>query len=175
MPLLQLLIKVVKILRSQGTPGQVAGGFAFGMCLGLIPWNTLHSFLVWLLVIILNVNFGATLLGLTIFSSIAYIFDPAFHSIGYWLLVDVEFLRGFWTSLYQAPVIPFTRFYNTVVMGSTFISLILFIPVLISVKWIVKNYREKIDPHVQKLPLVQAFKTTKVYEIYQKIKVLSEL
>jgi uncharacterized protein (TIGR03546 family) len=115
------------------------------------------------------------LLGLAIFSSIAYIFDPIFHSIGYWLLVDVEFLRDFWTSIYQASVIPFTRFYNTVVMGSTFISIILFVPVLILTRWLVKNYREKIDPHIQKLPLFQMFKATKIYSMYQKIKVLSEL
>ncbi len=175
MPLLQLLIRVIKILRSQGTPGQVAAGFVFGMCLGLIPWNTLHSFFIWFLVIILNVNFGAVLLGLAIFSSIAYIFDPIFHSIGYWLLVKVEFLRELWTSLYQAPVIPFTRFYNTVVMGSTFVSMVLFVPVLILAKWLVKNYRVKIDPHIQKLPLFQMFKTTRIYNIYQKIKMLSEL
>jgi len=51
----------------------------------------------------------------------------------------------------------------------------LFVPVLILTRWLVKNYREKIDPHIQKLPLFQMFKATKIYSMYQKIKVLSEL
>ncbi|MFN3135471.1 MAG: TIGR03546 family protein [Candidatus Kryptonium sp.] len=175
MPILQLIAKIIKILRSQGTPGQVASGFAFGMCLGLIPWNTLHSILIWIIVIIVNVNLGAVFLGIALFGAIAYIFDPLFHSLGYWLLVDVEALREMWTSLYQAPVIPFTRFYNTVVMGSTVASILLFLPVYLSSKWLVKNYREKVDPHIQKLPFLKVVKASKIYQIYQKIKFWSEV
>ncbi|CUS92754.1 TIGR03546 family protein [Candidatus Kryptobacter tengchongensis] len=175
MPILQLIAKIVKILRSQGTPGQVAAGFAFGMCLGLIPWNTLHSILIWIIVIVVNVNFGAVFLGIAVFGAVAYIFDPFFHSFGYWILVDVESLRSLWTSLYQSPVIPFTRFYNTVVMGSTVISFLLFFPVYFGSKWLVKNYREKVDPHIQKLGLIKAIKASKIYQLYQKIKFWSEV
>ncbi|MCS7229836.1 MAG: TIGR03546 family protein [Candidatus Kryptonium sp.] len=173
-PIIQLIARIIKILRSQGSPGQVAAGFAFGMCLGLIPWNTLHSFLIWIIVIILNVNFGAVLLAIGLFAPIAYIFDPFFHSFGYWILVDIEGLRGVWTSLYQTSLIPFTRFYNTVVMGSTVTSFILFLPVYFLAKWFVKNYREKIDPHIQKLPIIKAAKASKLYQIYEKIKIWSE-
>ncbi len=175
MPVLQLIAKIIKILRSQGTPGQVSAGFAFGMCLGLIPWNTLHSFLIWIIVIILNVNFGAVFLGIALFGSVAYIFDPFLHSLGYKILVEFDFLRPTWVSLYQAPVVPFTRFYNTVVMGSTVISILLFVPVYLSSKWLVKNYREKVDPHIQKLPIIKVVKASKIYQLYEKIKSLSEL
>jgi len=175
MPVLQVIAKIIKILRSQGTPGQVAAGFTFGMYLGLIPWNTLHSFIIWILVILFNVNFGAVLLAISIFASIAYIFDPFFHSFGYWVLVDLDFLRGFWTNLYQTSIIPFTRFYNTVVMGSTLASVLLTVPVYLGVKWFVKNYREKVDPKIQKLGVIKMIKASKIYDIYQKAKVLSEL
>jgi hypothetical protein len=98
---LKLVSNFIKILREGQTPAQVAGGFALGSILGLSPMLTLQGLLVWLVILVLDVNLSAATLSLLVFSLVAFIFDPVFHHLGYFLLVDVESLKGVWTTLYN--------------------------------------------------------------------------
>jgi len=170
MLILKFLAKIIKILRSGATPNQIAGGLVLGMIAGLTPLFSLHNLIVLLLLIILNVNISMAIAGLGIFSAIAWFFDPLFHSFGYYVLVDIYALHGFWTWLYGMPVIALSRFNNTVVMGSLLSALILTIPMFFLFKRLVVLYREKIDTRVQKLKIVQFLKGSKIYELYSKLK-----
>jgi uncharacterized protein (TIGR03546 family) len=109
-----------------------------------------------------------------IFSGIAYLLDPWFHTLGYNLLVNVEGLRGLWTTLYNTPLVPFTRFNNTVVMGSLVISIGLLLPVYFLSKKLVISYREKLEPKVQKMKWVKLLKSNQIYQWYEKIRNLGE-
>ncbi len=166
--ILEFLAKLVKILRSAATPGQIAGGFILGMIMGLTPFWSLHNLVIVLLIIILNVNISMAIFGLAVFSGIAYLFDPVFHRFGFFLLADMQSLRGLWTAMYNVPVIALSRFNNTVVLGSLISSIILLFPMYLFSKKSVLVYREKIDPKFQKLKIVQGLKGTKFYKIYEK-------
>ncbi len=133
---LEILAKIFKILRSDDSPNQIALGFALGMILGLTPFWTLHNMLVILILIVFNVNLGSALFAFALFSGLAYLLDPVFHSFGYFLLVDVHGLHGLWTALYQFPIIALSRYNNTVVMGSFVISLILFLPIFFFINFL---------------------------------------
>ena len=170
MILFKLLNKLLKALRSAASPGQIAGGFILGMILGLTPFWSLHNLLVVLLIIILNVNISMAIFSFLLFSGIAYLLDPLFHSLGYWLLVDVTALKGLWTSLYNILVIPLTRYNNTIVLGSLVCSLVLLLPAFIFVKKGVVLYREKIDAKVQQWKIVKIVKSSKIYSVYEKIR-----
>src|SRR5512140_3791405 len=85
---LKLVTNFIKILREGQTPAQVAGGFALGSILGLSPMLTLQGLLVWLIILVLDVNLSAATFSLGLFALIAYIFDPIFHRLGYFLLAD---------------------------------------------------------------------------------------
>jgi uncharacterized protein (TIGR03546 family) len=167
--ILKLLGKLFKALRSGASPNQIAGGFIFGMIIGLTPFWSLHNLLVVILIIILKVNISMAIFSFLICSGFAYLLDPIFHSFGYWLLVDVTSLQGLWTSLYNTPVVPLTRYNNTVVMGSLVSSLILTLPMFFLVKVGVVLYREKFEARIQKLKIVQIVKSSKIYSVYQKI------
>ncbi len=171
---LEILAKIFKILRSDDTPAQIAVGFSLGMILGLTPFFTLHNFLILLIVIIFKVNLGSVLFAFAIFSGLAYLLDPLFHSVGYFLLVDVSALHGLWTFLYQFPVVALSRYNNTVVLGSLVVSLILFLPILFAMKYFVVYYRKHLDPKFQKLKIVQFVKSTKFYSIYKKIQAVRQ-
>ena len=85
---LELLAKLFKVLRSGESPNQIAAGFILGMIPGLTPiWN-FHNLIVLILLIILRVNFAAAIFSFILFSAFAYIFDPLFHSFGYYFLVE---------------------------------------------------------------------------------------
>lgn len=167
---LKLLAKLFKILRSGESPGKIAGGFILGMILGLTPVMSLHNLVVLILIIILNVNMGMAIFSFLLCSAFAYLLDPMFHRLGFWILVDIPALKGLWTAMYNTPVIALTGFNNTVRMGSFVISLILLIPVYFAVKQGVVYYREHLDSRIQKWKIVQVIKGSKIYNLYEKIR-----
>jgi len=167
---LKLLAKLFKALRSGESPGKIAGGFILGMIIGLTPIWSLHNLIVFILLIILNVNLGMAIFSFLLFSGFAYIFDPMFHSLGFWILVEIPALKGLWTTMYNAPIIGLSKFNNTVVMGSLVVSLVLLIPAYFAVKWFVVYYRQHIDAKMQKWKIVQMIKGSKIYNLYEKIR-----
>jgi len=167
---LEFIAKLIKILRSEISPNQIAWGFVFGMILGLTPFWSLHNLLVVILIIILKVNLATAIFSFGIFSAVAYLIDPLFHSFGYYILVDLESLNEFWTWLYNVPVLSLSKFNNTVVMGSLVSSIILMIPVYFLVKIGIINYREKIDVKIKNWKFIKYIKATKIYSMYEKIR-----
>jgi uncharacterized protein (TIGR03546 family) len=67
------------------------------------------------------------------------------------------------------PVIPFTKFYNTVVLGSLVISIILFIPCYIFSKKFIVFYRANYKDKVAKWKIMKLFKLTSVANMADKI------
>jgi len=167
--ILNIAAKLFKILRSEASPNQIAFGFVLGMIIGLTPFWSLHNLLIIILIIIFNVNIGIAIASFALFSAFAYLFDPLFHSFGYYILVDIDFLHGLWISMYKIPVLALSNFNNTVVMGSLIISIVLLLPFFFLSRYGVVQYREKLDPKFQKLKIVQIVKSTKFYSVYEKI------
>lgn len=167
---LEILAKLVKILRSAASPKQIGAGFIIGMIIGLTPFCTLHNLILIILLIILNVNIATAIFSFIIFGAIGYLLDPLFHHLGYFILVDIETLNGLWTWMYNLPVIALSRYNNTVIMGSLLTALILCIPVFILVRNGVVYYRENIDKKMQKWKIVQTIKGSSIYTFYEKLK-----
>jgi uncharacterized protein (TIGR03546 family) len=160
----KLLSRIIKAIRSQASPSQIASGFILGMLLGLLSFKSLFSAVIIILIIILNVNIAIAVAGYGLFRLIAWGIDPWLHSLGYWLLVDVGALRGLWTSLYNVPVFPLTRFNNTVLLGSLVVSIVLIVPLYILMKKFVILYREKLSEKLKRWKIVQAIKGSRFFE-----------
>jgi uncharacterized protein (TIGR03546 family) len=160
----------IKILREGQTPAQVAGGFALGSILGLSPMLTLQGGVIWLVIFVLNVNLSASLVALTVFSLVAFLLDPLFHWFGYQVLVNIDALKSLWTSLYNAPIAPLTRFNNTVVMGSFLCALLLFIPIYFGMKRFVVVYRESVGARVEKMKIYQVIKKSALVQWYERLR-----
>ncbi len=171
---LNIFSKILKILRSNESPNQIAGGFILGMMMGMAPfWSLFGVFLVFIL-IIFNLNIASALLAYAVFSMVIYLADPLIHQLGYWLLADVQWLKPLWTYLYHAPFVPYTSFNNTVYLGSIVVSLLLAVPVFIAVKKFVANYREKYEERVKNWKWIKWIKASKVYELYERISALTQ-
>ena len=167
---LKLVRDFIKILREGQTPYQVAGGFALGSILGFSPMFTLQGLLVWLILLVLDVNISAALVAITICGLCTLFLDPLFHLLGYAILVKVGALQSFWTTLYNAPLAPLTRFYNTVVMGSLVFSLVLFYPVYRGMKSFVIAYRTHVGARMEKWKIYQAINRSTLLQWYRKIR-----
>ena len=164
--LLKLIQSIIKTLHSEGTPGQVAAGMALGAALGLTPLMNVHNLLVFSLMVILNVSFGGGMLGWALFVPLGFILDPVFHAIGLQLL-EARSLRGLWTSMYNTPLVPYTNFNNTVVLGSVVGWLALAVPIFFAARWAVARYRATIGERVQRSKFYQAITASKAYNFYR--------
>ena len=119
---------LARALTDQSTPGQLAMGFAMGMVAGLVPKGNLIAAVLMMVICASRVNLGAAFLGAFLFSWVGMLIDPISHELGLWLLTR-ESLAGFWTGLYNLPIVPWTRFNNTVVLGNLLLGLALLYPV----------------------------------------------
>ena len=167
---IKFVTNFLKILRAGQTPRQIAGGFALGAIVGLSPSFTLQGLFVWLIIFVLDVNLSAAFLAFAFFSLFAYIFDPLFHSLGYFLLVDTTALRGLWTYLYNAPLAPLSRFNNTVVMGSFVSAIILFVPIYFGMKRFVVAYRTHIHARVEQWKIYKILSKNSLIQWYQRVR-----
>lgn len=164
--LLKLIQSIIKTLHSEGTPGQVAAGMALGAALGLTPLMNVHNLVVFSLLVLFNVSFGGGMLGWALFVPLGFILDPAFHAIGLGLL-EASSLRGLWTALYNTPLVPYTNFNNTIVLGSLVGWLALAVPIFFASRWAVARYRATLGARVQQSKLYKAITASKAYNFYR--------
>ncbi len=166
--MLRLIARLLRVLNSETNPGQISLGFCFAMVAGLTPLMSLHNLVVFLLILILRVNLSAFLLGLGVFSGVAYLLDPLFHWYG-WQILTAPSLEGLWTSLYNSTLWRLAWFNNTLVMGSMVFSLALFVPLYFLSNSLIRRYRAHVLAWIQKTRLMQIFKASKVYQLYQSL------
>ena len=167
---IQILSNFFKILRAGQTPRQIAAGFALGSIVGLSPVFTLQGLAVWLVILLLDVNLSAAIFSFTLFALAAFLVDPLFHQIGYTLLVQADSLRGMWTTLYNAPLAPLTRFYNTLVLGSFLSALVISPFVYVGMKKFVVAYRTHLVAKVERWKIYQIISKNGLVKWYRRIR-----
>jgi uncharacterized protein (TIGR03546 family) len=167
MLLLKLIQSLIKTLHSDGTPVQVAAGFALGALIGLTPLLSLHNLLMLVALALLNVSFGAGLLAILVFTPIGFALDPLFDRIGQALLADTSALRGLWAWLDQTPVLALAGFDNTVVLGSVVGWIVLAVPIFLLMHQGVIRYRTSLGAWVRSTRLYQTIVASQVYNVYR--------
>jgi uncharacterized protein (TIGR03546 family) len=164
--LLKLVQSIIKTLHSDGTPGQVAAGVALGAALGLTPLMNLHNLAIFALLLLLNVSFGGGMLGWVLFVPVGFLLDPAFDALGRRLLTDPG-LVPLWTAWYNTPLVPYTNFNNTVVLGSVAGWLVLALPIFLLARYGVIRYRATLGERVRRSRFYQAVTASKAYNLYR--------
>jgi len=167
---LKIVSKFIKAFRSGESPRQIAAGFCFGFLIGLMPFWTVQGIMLFFLLILLNINLAAGTVAFLLASVFAYLLDPVFHSIGYFILTGIPALQNLWEWLYNTPIGPLSRFNNSIVMGSFIGGLILLIPIYWGMIKLVVAYRSGLEERIKKWKIVQAITGSKLFQLYQKIR-----
>lgn len=166
--MLKLIAKFLKVLNSDAEPAQISLALCFAMIAGLTPLTSLHNILILLLVCLLRANLAAFLLGLFIFTGLAYLLDPLFHQLGL-LLLTLAPLKPLWTSLYNITLFRLANFNNSIVMGSLVFSLVLFGPLYLLLNQLITRYRVHLRHWVEKSRLMKLFMASKLYNVYKTV------
>jgi uncharacterized protein (TIGR03546 family) len=164
--LLKLVQSLIKTLHSEGTPGQVAAGIALGSVLGLTPLMNVHNLLIAALIFVMNVSVGGAMLGWALFLPVGFLLDPAFDRIGRQLLLETPALEPLWTAWFNTPVLPYTNFNNTIVLGSFVAWLTLALPIFFAARYGVARYRATLGERVRRSRFYNAVTASKAYNVY---------
>ena len=164
--LLKLIQSIIKTLHSAGTPGQVAAGMALGAALGLTPLVNVHNLVIFSFLVLLNVSFGGGMLGWMLFVPIGFLLDPLFDRIGLSLLTAPS-LRPLWTDWTNTPILPYTNFNNTIVLGSFVAWLVLAVPIFFAARYGVAKYRATVGERVRQSRFYKAVTASQAYNIYK--------
>ena len=130
---------LAKALTAESSPEQVALGCSIGIMLGLVPKGNLTAVILLALLFLLRVNILAGLVSTAIFTCVGLLCTSGLDWFGEHILT-IGALQPIYAWLYEAPVIPWTDFNNTVTAGGFVIGLFLVFPVYrILTGWFAKN------------------------------------
>ncbi len=165
--ILKQLFAFIKLLNSDTGNISLALGMTCGFILGMTPVLSLHSLLIFLILFFFRIQVGAALVMAFFFKFAAYLLDPIFHSVGSNVL-EMESLQGFFTTLYNMPILPYTRFNNSIVMGSAVVTFALSPIVFIASQYFIVKYREIVVARFRETKFWKAMQATKFYQWYYK-------
>lgn len=160
--MIKFIVKLLKALNANVNPGEIAHAFACGAILGLMPKNNLLWYLVFAFVLFVRINKPAYLIMILIGSAVSPAFDGLFDTIGYAFLT-IPALSGIFGTLLEIPFVAFTKFNNSVVMGSFLCGIVLYVPVYFLGRALVFLWRKyaadiirnsKIAKVINKMPLI---------------------
>jgi len=150
------LIKILKLLNSNSKASQIANSFCIGMILGLMPKNNLLWFLILVFFMFVRIHKACYGIMILLGALISPCLDPLFDKVGYAVLTFAPMENAF-ANLLDVPFVGFTRFNNTVVMGSLVCGLIAYIPVFFLAEGFVYAWRRWIAPVLIKSKVLKAF------------------
>jgi uncharacterized protein (TIGR03546 family) len=163
--LLKQLFALLRLLNSDTGTNQIAAGVACGLILGFAPMLSLQALLVFVCMFLFRIQIGAALTSAFFFAMVAWLFDPVSHAVGSAIL-ETESLQALFTTLYNMPLVPLTRFYNSVVMGAGVISILLALPVFFASKRLIAAYRVKVVARFKSSPFWKLWSGTSFFKWY---------
>jgi uncharacterized protein (TIGR03546 family) len=126
----------------------------------------MHNAVVLVALCVINVSFGAGLLGMAMFAPLGFIFDPLFDRLGYWMLTGVPSLRPAFVWIDTQPILAYSNLTNSVVLGSLVAWLVLFVPIFFAARWAVIKYRVSLGEWFMKTRVYHALGATRVFDVY---------
>lgn len=146
---IQPLRALIDALKSNDSPRQIAFGVALGMAIGLVPKGNLLSAALLVMLFSLRVNHGAALSSAFVFTWIGLLLDPLADWLGEAVLT-MKSLEPLFITMYDAPLIPWTSFNNTVVLGSLILASVGFYPLYLATRQFVARHGEQVVERLQK-------------------------
>jgi len=155
--MLRPLAQLIVALNSNLGKKQIAAGFSWGLLLGLIPAGNVFWIVLFVVSFFFKHHHASKLLLIAILKLALGAVAPLVDIVG-WEVLHIEALQPLFTSLYNMPFVPFTRFNNTLVAGGLTIGIILWLPVFVLVTLFIPVYRNTLAPKIRESKLVKSIK-----------------
>jgi uncharacterized protein (TIGR03546 family) len=164
--LLKPIAKLILALNGNVKASQIAMGFSWGVLLGLVPVGAFWIAL-FLVSFFFRHNHGAKIFGMAIVKLISPLVVYSIDALGFFVLTH-DSLHGLFTTLYNMPFVPFTKFNNTLVMGGLVSGIVLWIPVFLLFLAFIPFYRKTIGPKIRNSKIVQKIAKFPLFSLIDK-------
>ncbi len=165
--ILKQLFSFFRLLNSETGLYQLSLGLALGVVIGFSPILSLQCLIIILCCILFRIQLGAAFLSAFFFKFIAYTIDDIANLVGREILENAT-LRPFFITMYNIPLVPLTRFNNSIVMGSGVIGVALSIPFFFIFRLLIMKYRKSVVEKYKKSKIWKAWVGTSFYKWYSK-------
>jgi uncharacterized protein (TIGR03546 family) len=163
--LLKQLYQFLKLLNSDTGHNSLAFGLTLGIAFGFSPILSLQTILILLIALFFRIQLGATMISAFFFKLVAFAVDPLADVLGRNIL-EQELLRPLFVQLYNMPLVPLTRFNNSIVMGSGILGFLLAPFAFFIFRILILKYREILLERMKKSALFKSLAATKLYQWY---------
>ena len=161
--MIRTLIKLVKALSSDTNPNSLALAICFAAIIGLTPLMSPHNLLFLFIILLFRIHLSTFIISLSGFSLLGLMLDPLFDDFGYYLLT-LNSLTDFWSTIYNFSIGRLSLFNNTIIMGSLTFSLLLFLPLFITSKWLISRYRISFNKWIAKSKIMILLKSSSLFQ-----------
>jgi len=155
--MIKLIAKLITALNGNLKKSQIAAGFSWGLLLGLVPAGNVFWIVLFVVSFFFKHHHASKLIVLAILKLASAAVAPLMDTVG-WEVLHIEALQGFFTTLYNMPFVPFTKFNNTLVAGGLASGIVLWLPVFLLILMLVPLYRDKIVPRIRNSKIIAAIK-----------------
>lgn len=171
------IAKLFRSLNDNSHPGEIAHAVSCGLMLGFLPKDNMMWYIIGLFFIFLRMNKGALLIFTLIGSLTTYFLDPLFHNIGFFILTSEEIVP-YMTNFLNFPTMAYTKINNTIVMGSSIFSILIYIPMYVLSRFLITLWRTHVSSFFHNNRFVQSFLKLpvidKIYAAYTKLESFNE-
>ena len=161
--MLKAIAKLLGAISSNTRPGAIAHAVSCGVLLGFMPKDNLLWYILFIFILFMNIQRGAYALSILLGAALTVFLDPLFDSVGYSILT-VESMKPYYASLLDIPFVAFTKFNNTVVMGSFACGVAAYIPLYVLARLFVWTWRKYLAEKVRKLKIAAVLKNIPLVE-----------
>ena len=154
--MITMVAKLLAALNANARPGEIAAAAAFGLMLALIPGGNLLWVGLFVLIFFLKIHLATALLVMALARLGVPFADPLIGWVGLKILT-IEGLHSIFTGMANAPVLPYTNFNNSLVLGGLLTGIAAWIPVFLLFSFLVRLYRNLLWPKLANSRLVKAF------------------
>jgi uncharacterized protein (TIGR03546 family) len=153
--LIRAIAKFIQALNGNAKGSQIAAGISWGLLLALVPAGNFFWIVLFLISFFFRHNHGAKLLSMGLIKLASPLIIYRIDEFGMFILRDIEALQPLFTTLYNMPFVPFTRFNNTLVMGGLAGGLLLWVPVFFLFFFLIPLYRNHAAPVIRNSKMVK--------------------
>jgi uncharacterized protein (TIGR03546 family) len=166
--LLKSIGKFIIALNGNVKKTEIAAGIAWGVLLGLVPAGNFYWIVVFVLSFLFRNNFASKLLTMTVLKLLSPFIVFFVDNIG-WQVLHLEYFQGLFTTMYNMPFVPFTKFNNTLVMGGLAAGTVLWLPVFLVFLPLISLYRKYIAVKIRNSKIVKAIAKSPLLKLADKI------
>ncbi|MDR3162201.1 MAG: TIGR03546 family protein [Spirochaetaceae bacterium] len=153
--MIQAIARLIVALNGNVKKSQLAAGFAWGLLLALPPTGNILWIVLFAASFLFRHNHAAKVLTMAVLKLLSPLIAPLVDLLG-WEILHIDALRGLFTTLYNMPFVPYTRFYNTLVAGGILAGFVLWGPVFGLFMALIPLYRNTFAPKLRNAAIFKA-------------------